>query len=87
MAGVPVWSRHGIICTGESYKDKVKLTFVKGAALEDPAGLFNAGLDGGTRRAIDLQEGEKVAPGAFKALVKAAIAENGPPVAARRTPQ
>ena len=87
MAGVPVWSHNGIICTGETYKDKVKLTFVKGAALEDPAGLFNAGLDGGTRRAIDLHEGEKVAPGAFKALVKAAIAENSPAVAARRTPR
>ena len=80
MAGVPVWSRDGIICTGESYKDKVKLTFAKGAALADPAGLFNAGLAGGTRRAIDIHEGEQVAAGAFKALVKAAAAQQGAPV-------
>jgi len=76
--GVPVFSHHGIVCTGETYKDKVKLTFARGASLEDPAGLFNAGLDGGTRRAIDLYEGEKVDPRAFKALVKAAVARNGP---------
>ena len=75
--GVPVFSHHGIVCTGETYKDKVKLTFAKGAALEDPAGLFNAGLDSGTRRAIDIREGEKVDAGAFKALVKAAVAQNG----------
>jgi len=59
MKGVPVWSHNGIICTGETYKDKVKLTFAKGAALDDPAGLFNAGLGGGTRRAIDLREGRR----------------------------
>ena len=76
--GVPVFSRHGIVCTGETYKDKVKLTFAKGAALEDPAGLFNAGLDSGTRRAIDIHEGETVDARAFKALVKAAVAQNGP---------
>jgi hypothetical protein len=79
MAGVPVWSHHGIVCTGETYKDKVKLTFAKGASLEDPAGLFNSGLEGGTRRAIDIHEGEQVAARAFKALVKAAVARNGPP--------
>jgi hypothetical protein len=81
--GVPVFSHHGIVCTGETYKDKVKLTFAKGAALEDPAGLFNAGLDSGTRRAIDIREGETVAAGAFKALVKAAVAQNGPPARKR----
>ena len=79
MAGVPVWSHDGMICTGETYKDKMKLTFAKGAALEDPAGLFNSGLEGGTRRAIDIHEGEKVDGRAFKALVKAAVARNGPP--------
>ena len=77
MVGVPVWSHDGIICTGETYKDKVKLTFAKGASLEDPAGLFNSGLEGGTRRAIDIHEGEKVDARAFKALVKAAVAQNG----------
>ena len=76
MAGVPVWSRDGIICTGETYKDKVKLTFAKGGALEDPSGLFNAG-EGGTRRAIDIHEGEQVDAKAFKALVKAAVVVNG----------
>ena len=76
--GVPVFSHHGIVCTGEIYKDKVKLTFAQGAALEDPAGLLNAGLDGGTRRAIDIHQGEKVDARAFKALVKAAVARNGP---------
>jgi hypothetical protein len=76
--GVPVYSHHGIVCTGETYKDKVKLTFAKGAALEDPAGLFNAGLDSGSRRAIDIHEGEKVDGRAFKALVKAAVALNAP---------
>jgi hypothetical protein len=77
--GVPVFSHHGIVCTGETYKDKVKLTFAQGASLEDPAGLFNAGLDSGTRRAIDIHEGEKVDARAFKALVKAAVARNGRP--------
>jgi hypothetical protein len=74
--GTPVWSHDGIICTGESYKDKVKLTFAKGAFLEDPAGLFNASLDGNMRRAIDIREGEKVDGPAFKALVRGAIAHN-----------
>jgi hypothetical protein len=77
--GVPVFSHHGIVCTGETYKDKVKLTFAKGAALGDPAGLFNAGLESGTRRAIDIHEGETVDARAFKTLVKAAVAENGRP--------
>jgi len=77
--GVPVFSHHGIVCTGETYKDKVKLTFANGAALEDPAGLFNAGLDSGSRRAIDIREGENVDARAFKALVKAAVARNAAP--------
>ena len=75
-SGVPVWSRGGILCTGETYKDKVKLTFAKGAALDDPARLFNASLDAGTRRAIDIREGEEVDADAFKALVRAAAALN-----------
>lgn len=74
--GVPVWERDGILCTGEVYKDKLKLTFAQGAALPDPASLFNAGLDGGTRRAIDLHEGETLNEKAFKALVKAAAKRN-----------
>ena len=74
--GTPVWSHDGIICTGETYKSVVKLTFAKGAALEDPAGLFNASLDGNTRRAIDIREGEEVDADAFKALVRAAVALN-----------
>ena len=74
--GTPVWSHDGIICTGESYKAKVKLTFAKGAALDDPATLFNSSLDGNVRRAIDIQEGEEVDTGAFKALIRAAIALN-----------
>ena len=74
--GTPVWSHDGIICTGESYKDKVKLTFAKGAALKDPAGLFNASLDGNARRAIDIFEAEEVDESAFKALVRQAIALN-----------
>jgi hypothetical protein len=72
--GVPVWEHDGILCTGETYKDKVKLTFARGAALEDPSGLFNASLEGGTRRAIDIREGEEVDEEAFKALVRAAVA-------------
>jgi hypothetical protein len=76
MRGVPVWSRSGIVCTGETYRDKVKLTFARGAALADPAGLFNASLDGGTRRAIDLREGERVDAEAFTRLIHAAIAAN-----------
>ena len=75
-AGVPAWSNHGLICTGETYKDKVKLTFAKGAALPDPLHLFNASLDGGTRRAIDVREGESVDEDALKALVRAAVAAN-----------
>jgi hypothetical protein len=76
--GTPVWSHHGIVCTGESYKEVVKLTFAKGAKLPDPAHLFNSSLEGNTRRAIDIHEGEKVDGRAFKALVKAAVAQNGP---------
>ena len=75
--GTPVWSHDGIICTGESYKDKVKLTFAKGASLKDPAHLFNASLDGNVRRAIDIHEGEEVDESAFKALVRQAVALNG----------
>jgi hypothetical protein len=75
-AGVPVWSRGGIICTGETYKDKVKLTFAKGAALEDPMGLFNSSLEGNTRRAIDIHEGEQIDEAAFKALIRQAVALN-----------
>jgi hypothetical protein len=74
--GVPVWSHDGIICTGETYKDKVKVTFARGAALEDPAGLFNASLDGNVRRAIDLREGDEIDERAFKALVRDAAALN-----------
>jgi hypothetical protein len=77
--GVPVWSHGGIVCTGEAYKDAVKLTFARGAALPDPSRLFNSSLEGGTRRAIDIHEGEKVDARAFKALVKAAVAFNNPP--------
>jgi len=73
---VPVWSRDGIICTGETYKSTVKLTFPKGASLEDPAGLFNASLEGNARRAIDIREGEDVDAPAFKTLVRAAVALN-----------
>ena len=76
MKGVPVWSRDGIVCTGETYKSYVKLTFAHGASLPDPTGLFNAGLEGGTRRAIDIHEGDRVNERAFKALVKAAVARN-----------
>ena len=74
--GTPVWSHDGIICTGESYKKVVKLTFAKGASLKDPARLFNSSLDGNTRRAIDIAEGEKVNESAFKALIREAIALN-----------
>jgi hypothetical protein len=75
-SGVPVWSHAGIVCTGETYKTAVKLTFAKGASLPDPAKLFNASLDGGTRRAIDIREGEDLDAGAFKALIRAAVALN-----------
>ena len=74
--GTPVWSHDGIICTGESYKSVVKLTFAKGASLPDPAGLFNSSLDGNVRRAIDIREGEKVDAAAFKTLIRAAVALN-----------
>jgi hypothetical protein len=74
--GTPVWSHDGIICTGESYKSVVKLTFAKGASLKDPAGLFNSSLDGNVRRAIDIHEGEDVDESAFKALVRQAVALN-----------
>jgi hypothetical protein len=74
--GVPVWEHDGIICTGETYKTTVKLTFARGAALPDPAGLFNASLDGNTRRAIDIREGGKLDAKAFKALIRAAVALN-----------
>lgn len=75
-AGVPTWSHDGIICTGETYKAKVKLTFVKGASLEDPTKLFNSSLDAGTRRAIDIEEGATLDAGAFKALIRAAVELN-----------
>ena len=74
--GVPVWEHAGIVCTGETYKDKVKLTFARGAALDDPAGLFNASLDGNVRRAIDFHAGDRIDESAFKALIRAAVALN-----------
>ena len=74
--GVPVWERDGIICTGETYKSVVKMTFMKGAALEDPSGLFNSSLDGNTRRAIDVREGETIDEEALKALLRAAVTLN-----------
>jgi len=77
--GVPVWSHNGGICTGETYKDKVKLTFFKGAALDDPSGLFNSSLEGKVRRAIDFHEGEEVDAEAFRALVRAAVTLNESP--------
>jgi hypothetical protein len=75
-AGVPVWEHAGIVCTGETYRDKVKLTFAQGAALDDPSGLFNASLDAGTRRAIDIREGEQLDEAAFKELIRAAVFQN-----------
>ena len=92
MTGVPVWSHNGIICTGETYKAAVKLTFAQGATVPDPSGLFNASLDGNMRRAIDIREDEILNARAFKALVKAAVARNGgaakkkAPAKARRAP-
>ncbi|HEV8609289.1 MAG TPA: DUF1801 domain-containing protein [Thermoanaerobaculia bacterium] len=77
--GTPVWSHHGMVCTGETYAKVVKLTFARGARIPDPSRLFNSSLEGNTRRAIDIHEGEKVDARAFKALVKAAVAQNGPP--------
>jgi hypothetical protein len=84
MAGVPVWSHNGIVCTGEIYTKVVKLTFPCGASLPDPSRLFNSSLKGNTRRAIDIHEGDKVDARAFKALVKAAVAQNGPPSKKKR---
>ena len=81
--GTPVWSHGGIICTGESYKSIVKLTFAKGASLNDPAKLFNSSLDGNARRAIDIHDGEEVDAGAFKALIRAAVALNASVAKAR----
>jgi hypothetical protein len=81
--GVPVWSHAGIVCTGEAYTKVVKLTFARGASLPDPSRLFNSSLEGNTRRAIDIHEGEKIDAGAFKALVKAAVAQNGSPAKKR----
>jgi hypothetical protein len=74
--GVPVWSHEGIVCTGETYKEVVKVTFARGAALDDPQGLFNSSLEGNTRRAIDIREGEALDAKAFQALIRAAVAEN-----------
>ena len=76
MAGVPVWSHHGIVCTGETYKSAVKMTFARGAELKDPSGLFNSSLDGNVRRAIDFHEGDTINERALKALVKAAVKLN-----------
>ena len=93
MLGVPVWSHDGIICTGETYKSVVKLTFAKGAALEDPSGLFNASLEGNVRRAIDIHEGDKIDEKALKALIRAAVALNisaraaARPVRSRKKPK
>jgi hypothetical protein len=85
MQGVPVWEHAGLICTGETYKAVVKLTFARGAALDDPALLFNASLDGGTRRAIDMREGERIDETAFKSLIRAAVAENEKAKAQKKT--
>jgi hypothetical protein len=82
-SGVPVWSHDGIVCTGETYKEVVKLTFARGASLEDPQGLFNSSLEGNTRRAIDIREGEALDAKAFQALIRAAVAENLRVAAAR----
>src|SRR4051794_21626486 len=79
MLGVPVWEHAGIICTGETYKSVVKLTFAKGASLKDPSGLFNSSLEGNVRRAIDLREGDEIDEGAFKRLIRAAVALNQSP--------
>jgi hypothetical protein len=84
--GVPVWSHDGMICTGETYKDYVKLTFAKGAALKDPSGLFNASLEGNARRAIDIFEDDEIDAEAFKALIRAAVALNAPKKASRPNP-
>jgi hypothetical protein len=81
--GVPVWSHDGIVCTGESYKQAIKLTFARGASIEDPKRLFNSSLEGNTRRAIDLREGEKINEAAFKQLIRAAVAANTAALAER----
>lgn len=81
--GVPVWSHDGIVCTGEAYQKAVKLTFARGASVNDPSRLFNSSLEGNTRRAIDIHEGEEVDAGAFRALVKAAVVRNGSPTKKR----
>ncbi len=81
--GTPVWSRDGIVCTGESYKEVVKLTFFRGASVKDPKQLFNSSLEGNTRRAIDIRDGEKINEAAFKALIRAAVAVNSAVVAER----
>jgi len=75
-SGVPVWEHAGVICTGETYKDKVKLTFAQGAKVDDPSGLFNSSLDGNTRRAIDIREGDSLDEGTFRRLIQAAVAVN-----------
>ena len=85
--GTPVWSHDGIICTGETYKQAVKLTFARGASLEDPKKLFNSSLDGNTRRAIDIREGEKFNEAAFKELIRSAVAANAAARAARASPK
>ena len=87
MLGVPVWEHDGIICTGETYKTYVKLTFAKGAALEDPSGLFNSSLDGNVRRAIDIREGDRINEKALQALIRAAVALNTAKRAAARPAQ
>jgi hypothetical protein len=81
--GIPVWSHDGIVCTGESYKQAVKLTFARGASIKDPKKLFNSSLEGNTRRAIDLREGEKINEAAFKQLIRTAVAENSAALAER----
>ena len=81
--GVPVWSRNGIVCTGEAYKQVVKLTFARGASVDDPTRIFNSSLEGNTRRAIDIRESEPIDASAFKALIKAAVARNGEPAKKR----
>jgi hypothetical protein len=85
--GVPVWEHDGILCTGETYKAAVKLTFARGAALDDPAGLFNSSLDGNTRRAIDIHEGEAIDEAAFTALIRAAVALNLSVKAGKKKPK
>ncbi len=87
MLGVPVWEHDGIICTGETYKNAVKLTFARGAALEDPSGLFNASLEGNVRRAIDIHEGDKIDGKALKAMIRAAVALNTATRTARKKPK